>query len=164
MGHYDDFSIPFKPIFWSFVLCMVLDFIPLGEPFFWLPEFTALLLVYWLVHAPQRIGLFSAFLVGLLMDIGTVAPLGSHALAYCLSSFVMMRHRRQFSMQNYGFQALAVVLVLAANEVVLAAVRWVMEQRFAGWQIFAAPLTAALMWPLLNKIMLYFTNYKRLHR
>ena len=52
----------------------------------------------------------------------------------------------------------------AANEVVLAAVRWVMEQRFAGWQIFAAPLTAALMWPLLNKIMLYFTNYKRLHR
>lgn len=164
MDTYDDSAtahVPLKRVCWSFVLCMVADFIPFTEPLYWLPEWSALMLMYWLIHNPRRIGLGAAFVLGLLVDIGTVSPLGSHSLAYCLSSYWLMRHRRQFTLQNYGFQALAVAVALAGNEAVLALVRWLTEHRFAGWQIFYASLSAALLWPVLNKIMRIVAHRKR---
>lgn len=153
--------VPLKRVLWSFALCMVADFVPFAEPLYWLPEWSALMLMYWLVHNPRRIGLGAAFVLGLLVDIGTVSPLGGHSLAYCLSAYWLMRHHRRFGLQNDGFQALMVGAALAGNEAVLALVHLLTEQRFAGWQIFYAPLTALILWPLLNRIMHFLSQRRR---
>lgn len=164
--HYDDFygEIPKKTVFFSFAAAMVLDFIPFSVKLLWLPEFTALMVIYWLINCPRQVNLGTAFFVGLLTDIGTVSLLGSHSLAYTLSAYVIVSNHRQFGMQNYGFQAVVVLLALVGNEAILAAIRFIVEQRFIGWEIFTAPFTGALLWPLLNKLMLYIINYKRLRR
>ena len=61
----------------SFAVSLLLDFMPLPLPFaYWLPEFTALMLIFWLLHRPQNIGISMAFVIGLLLDIGSGAPLG----------------------------------------------------------------------------------------
>ena len=73
-------------IYGSFAVAMLLDFIPLPSHLFhWLPEFTAMMLMYWLINRPQRVDLGTAFVVGVLVDIGTAAPLGQHALSYLLA-------------------------------------------------------------------------------
>jgi rod shape-determining protein MreD len=48
----------------------------------WLPDLLALVLVFWSVHQPLRVGVGAAFVFGLLMDVHQAALLGQHALAY----------------------------------------------------------------------------------
>ena len=119
------------------------------------------MLIYWLINRPQNVNIGVAFMVGLFVDIGTAAPLGGHSLAYSISAYLIISNHRQFGVQNYGFQAVVVLLALLCNETVLMAVRWLMQQRFAGWTVFAAAPVGALLWPILNKIMLFAINSQR---
>ena len=48
----------------------------------WSPDFLALVLVFWSIHQPQRVGIGLAFVFGLLVDVHQGAMLGQHALAY----------------------------------------------------------------------------------
>ena len=49
-----------------------------------MPDLLALVLVFWNVHQPRRVGVGLAFMFGLLMDVHQGALLGQHALAYTL--------------------------------------------------------------------------------
>lgn len=161
--NYEDFynRLPKKLIVFSFVLAMVIDFIPFSGSLYWLPEFTALILIYWLINRPKYVNIGTAFVIGLLVDIGTVSALGAHSLAYVISGYLIIANHRQFVMQNYGFQTVLVLLALLCNELILMTIRLITEQRFSGWLIFAAPVLGALIWPILNKIMHSFIQNKR---
>ena len=74
MNDFDNFHnrTPKRLIIISFALALLLDLMPFGtSAVFWLPEFTALVLLYWTINRPQSIGITAAFITGLLIDIGT---------------------------------------------------------------------------------------------
>ena len=78
MTDFEDFHnrISKRLIAATFAVAMLLDFMPFSsDGFFWLPEFTALMLLYWAINRPQSVGVGTAFVVGMLTDIGTAAPL-----------------------------------------------------------------------------------------
>lgn len=167
MTDFEDFHnrVPASIIVSSFVLAMLLDFMPFPfEVFFWLPEFTALVLLYWALHKPQTVGIGIAFAVGLLVDIGTASLLGQHALAYMVMVFFIQHHQRQIVLYHYGFQAVVVLAALLCSQAVLAVVRLMHDQRFAEWPEFVGPFVGALLWPLLSKMMLSILNSRRLRR
>src|SRR5512133_2755074 len=61
----------------------------------WHPDLLALVLVFWTIHQPLRVGMTVAFVLGLFMDVHQSALLGQHALAYAVLSFLAMAmHRR----------------------------------------------------------------------
>ncbi len=165
MTDFEEFHnrVPKRIIVSGFVLAMLLDFMPFPfETFFWLPEFTALVLLYWALYKPQSVGVGTAFIVGLLADIGTAAPLGQHALSYMVMVFLVQQRQRQIMVHSHGIQAVAVLGALLCNQAVMALVRLMHDHRFADWQGFAAPFVGALLWPLLSKIMLGLLNSRRL--
>lgn len=165
MTDFEEFHnrVPKRIIVSGFMLAMLLDFMPFPfETFFWLPEFTALVLLYWALHKPQSVGVGTAFAVGLLADIGTAAPLGQHALSYMVMVFLVQQRRRQIMLYSYGVQAAAVFAALLCNQAVIALVRLMHIHVFTDWKSFAAPLTGALLWPLLDKITLGLLNSRSL--
>lgn len=157
--------IPLRLIFISYAVMMLVDFIPLsGNLFYWLPEFTAIMLYYWLINRPQSADIGTAFILGLLIDIGTASPLGQHALAYMLSAYLIIRSRRQLVLYNYGLQSVVVGAALMVCEIVLVLIRLRFDNRFAGFLTFLSPFLGALLWPLLNKIMVSILNFRQLRR
>src|SRR5260364_373261 len=59
------------------------------------PDFVALVLLFWDIHQPRKVGIGIAFALGLLMDVHDASLLGEHALAYTLLSYgAIMIHRR----------------------------------------------------------------------
>ncbi|MCG7659685.1 rod shape-determining protein MreD [Neisseriaceae bacterium CCUG 44465] len=158
-------KIPKKLIYISFILAILVDFIPLsGSLFYWLPEFTALILMYWAINRPQNVGIGTAFILGLLIDIGIAAPLGEHALAYIFSLYLVIHNRRQIVLYNYGIQAIVVFAALMCSEIILTLIRLHFTHHFNGWTTFLAPFVGALLWPLLNKIMVSILNFYYLRR
>ena len=147
--------LPANPLFiWaSLVVALLLNMLPLGRmP--WLPDFLALVLVFWNVHQPLRVGIGVAFMFGLGMDVHQSSLLGQHALSYtALSFFATMIHRRLlwFSVPS---QALQVLPLFAAAHALELAIRMLGGGIFPGWWLLLAPLLESLLWPLISIVLL----------
>ena len=147
--------LPANPLFiWgSLLLALVVNALPLGRlP--WMPDVLALVLVFWSVHQPLRVGIGVAFFFGLAMDVHQAALLGQHALAYtALSFFAITIHRRLlwFSVPSQALQVLP--LFFAAHAIELA-VRMLAGGIFPGFSALLAPLIEALLWPVVSVALL----------
>ena len=104
-----------------------------------------------------------SFIVGLLIDIGTTFSLGGHALAYVLAAYIIIINHRQFGVQNYGFQAVLVLISLLLSELVLMIIQFIDSHRFVGWATFIAPLVGAILWLPLSKLMNSLLHSQRFH-
>jgi len=69
-----------------FVALFLHMLIGLGN-YFWTPDLLAMTLVFWSVHQPRRVGMGTAFVFGLMMDVHESTLLGQNALAYTLLCF-----------------------------------------------------------------------------
>ena len=151
----DQLLLPVKPWFLGFTLLLAFAFnlVPMGRvPA--VPDFVAVVLVFWNVHEPRRVGVGVAFLLGLLMDVHGGAVLGQHALAYTLLSFLAITMQRRLS----GFSALSqmfqVLPLLFAAHAVALMVRMFAGGMFPGWALLLAPVFEALLWPLADWLLL----------
>ena len=147
--------LPANPVFiWgSLVTAMLLDMLPLGRvP--WMPDFLALVLVFWNVHQPLRVGIGVAFMFGLGMDVHQSAVLGQHALTYTILSFLAaMVHRRLlwFTVPSQAMQLLPLFTLAYGVEL---GVRLLLGGSFPGWSMLLAPLAQCLLWPVVSVLLL----------
>ena len=147
--------LPVNPVFiWtSLIAALLLDMLPLGRvP--WMPDFLALVLVFWNIHQPQRVGIGLAFMFGLGMDVHQSALLGQHALAYtALSFFATMIHRRLlwFTVPSQALQILPLFAVAHGVEITI---RMISGGVFPGWLLLLAPLAESLLWPVISVMLL----------
>ena len=147
--------LPANPVFIWFTLFMALaaNLVPLGRhPA--LPDLLALVLVFWNVHQPLRVGVGVAFVFGLLMDVHDAALLGQHALAYTLLSFFAITIHRRLLWFSVPSQALQVLPLVAAAHAVSLIVRMFAGGMFPGWELVFAPLVEALLWPVASVLLL----------
>ena len=147
--------LPANPFFIGLSLLLALGFnlLPLGRNAS-LPDLLALVLVFWNVHQPRRVGVGVAFLFGLLMDVHQGALLGQHALAYTLLSFVAITIHRRLLWFGVVEQALQIVPLFYGAHLVSLTVRLIAGDMFPGWGILVAPALEALLWPVVTVMLL----------
>jgi len=120
----------------------------------WMPDFLALVLVFWCVHQPRIVGIGIAFFLGVATDVHQSALLGQHALTYTALGFlaaVIERRLLWFTVPSQAMQVLPLFLAAHAMELV---VRMMSGALFPGWTIFLAPVLEAMLWPLVSVILL----------
>ncbi|MGH8729580.1 MAG: rod shape-determining protein MreD [Burkholderiales bacterium] len=138
----------------TLAIAMVLNVLPWSGVLIWLkPDFVALILLYWCVHAPRSVGFFSAFVLGLLMDVAMGRLLGEHALAYTVLAYLGVTLFRRVQMFGLGFQMLQVAPILLAPAIVILCLRLFSGAEFPGIQFFAGALVGAALWPLLRNLL-----------
>ncbi len=147
--------LPVNPTFiWgSLLAALLLNMLPFGRTI-WMPDFLALVLVFWNVRQPLRIGIGIAFMFGLAMDVNQSALLGQHALSYTALSFLAtMMHRRVlwFSLPSQALQLLPVFMVAHAMELLI---RMVGGGVFPGAMLLLAPVIEAVLWPVVSVLLL----------
>lgn len=118
------------------------------------PDMVALVLAFWCVHQPRRMGIGIAWLVGLLMDAGNGALLGQHAFAYAFLAFGAITLHRRILWFSQWQQAAHVLVLLLASQTLMLAVRLVAGGVFPGPMYFAESLTAAALWPIATFLLL----------
>jgi rod shape-determining protein MreD len=147
--------LPANPVFIlaSLIGAFLLNLLPWGQ-WFGVPDFVALVLVFWSIHQPRKVGIGVAFFMGLLMDVHDATLLGQHALAYTLLSyFAIMIHRRVLWFP-IGTQALHVLPLLLLTQLVQLVVRMLVSGKFPGWLYFLESGVAAVLWPVVSWMLL----------
>ncbi|MDB5750248.1 MAG: mreD [Ramlibacter sp.] len=147
--------LPANPLFiwFSLLVAMMATMLPLGR-IAWMPDFLALVLVFWSVHQPLRVGVTTAFLFGLAVDVHQASLLGQHALAYTtLSYFAITIHRRLlwFSVPS---QAVQVLPLFAAAHGIELAIRMLAGGAYPGPTVLLAPVIEAALWPVISILLL----------
>ncbi|NCQ26064.1 MAG: rod shape-determining protein MreD [Armatimonadetes bacterium] len=120
----------------------------------WLPDVLALVLVFWTIHQPQRVGMSAAFLLGLAMDVHQSAVLGQHALAYAVLSFLAIAMHRRLLWFSVPSQAAQVLPLFVVSHALTLLVRLLAGDDFPGWSLLLAPALEALLWPLVSVLLL----------
>ena len=151
----DQLLLPVNPFFIAFTLLVALGLgmLPLGRNAA-LPDLLALVLGFWNVHQPRRVGIGVAFFFGLLMDVNDGALLGQHALAYTLLSYVAITIHRRLLWFGLVEQALQIFPVFFAVTLLSLALRLLAGGMFPGWELLLAPVFEALLWPVVTILLL----------
>jgi rod shape-determining protein MreD len=120
----------------------------------WVPDLLAVVLVFWTVHQPQRVGIGVAFVFGLLVDVHQGALLGQNALAYTVLSFFAITMHRRLLWFPISSQALQVLPLLAVAHIVELSLRMLAGGAFPGWSMLLSPALEAILWPVANIVLL----------
>ena len=147
--------LPANPLFIGLTLlaATALEMLPAGRhPAS--PDVLALVLVFWIVHQPQRVGVVLGFLLGLVLDVHSGAVLGQHALAYTLLSFLAVTAHRRLLWYSLWGQALQILPLFLAAHLLSLATRLMVGGMFPGWSVMMAPALEALLWPLVVWLLL----------
>jgi rod shape-determining protein MreD len=147
--------MPANPLFVGFTLLLAFGFnlLPFGRVAA-VPDLLAVVLVFWNVHQPRRVGVGVAFAFGLAMDVHEGALLGQHALGYTLLSYLAISIHRRLRWFGVGAQVLHVLPVFFAAHALSLLVRLAVGGMFPGWSVLLAPLFEALLWPLAPLLLL----------
>ncbi len=140
---------PASPWFIGFSIfaAFVLNLLPTST-WIWTPDLLMLVLAFWGVHQPQRIGLVWAFVLGLCMDVQHTALLGQTALAYVLVVFAAQYNSRRLVWFSGLNQALQMLPIFFGVHFLQMLVHMLSGDMFPGLWLALAPVLEALLWPV----------------
>ena len=138
----------------SFIVATILTIMPIpvqAEPF--RPEWILLMIIYWSMATPRMVGLGSAWVIGLLVDVLRGALLAQHALGFALTAYISMRFHQRVRIYPLHQQALFIAMILLPY---MSATLWVygaLGQASDSWTYWAPVLTSAIAWPIISLLM-----------
>jgi rod shape-determining protein MreD len=137
-------------VYGSFLLGLVFAILPMPEMVSAArPFLLAMFLAYWIMEAPNKVGMGIAFLLGLLGDLMSASLLGEQALRLVVIAFLVQRFRARLRFFPLWQQAGAVGLLLLNDRIISALVHWVMGAPQAGWASWFGWLLGMVLWPWL---------------
>lgn len=140
-------------IVFTIALAFVFNLLPWGDlP--GVPDLLALVLVCWNVRQPRRVGIGVGFALGLLIDVHSSALLGERALAYSILSYgAIALHRRLAWLGPLG-QIAHLLPLFALAQLVTVLLRVMLGESWPGVEILLQPLMAAVLWPIVDWLLL----------
>ena len=124
------------------------------------PYWLALVLAYWLLETPERVGLGTAFALGLLADLAFGGLLGEQSLRLVVLAFILERFRARLRFFPVSQQALTIGVLLLNDRVISAGLQLLTGVPPLPWLFWAAPLVGLLLWPPLH-LLLDFLRLRR---
>lgn len=113
------------------------------------PYWPALVLIYWVLEAEDRVSLGLAFAVGLGADVFDGVLLGEQALRLVALVFIVRRFRSRLRFFPMWQQTLAVLALLLNDRVLLLVVRMLSGGSLPPADWWLSPLVGAALWPFL---------------
>ena len=132
----------------SLIVAFALTSVPLPEwanP--WRPAWVAIVVIYWCLAIPERIGVLFAWAIGLLLDVLHGAILGQHALGLAFVAYIAVLYHQQVRVFPLVQQSLVVgslVVVYLGGE--LLVYNFLGSKPYGSQYLFGA-MTSALLWP-----------------
>ena len=132
----------------SFAIALIFNSLPLPM---WLdrfrPDWVAMVLIYWSMVLPERVGIATGWTMGLVQDAARGTLLGQHALALTVIGYLTVRFRRRLSVYPLWQQAVTVGLLLLIRQILVFWIDGVIGYPpDDGWYL-APAIGGMLLWP-----------------
>ena len=134
----------------SFAAAFILTVMPLP---WWLeplrPEWAILVLIYWCMALPNRVGVGTAWIVGLLLDVLRGGLLGQNALSFAIVAYITLHLYQRMRLFPPWQQAVSVVALVALHLLLQIWIKGISGEVVHAWMFLVPTLTSMLLWPIL---------------
>ena len=113
------------------------------------PYWIGLVLVYWAIETPERVGLGFAFAIGVVADLLVGELLGEQALRLLVLTFIVLRFRARLRFFPVWQQSLALLALLLNDRIVMLMARGFSGEPMPTATFWLSPLTGMVAWPFL---------------
>lgn len=149
-------------IFASFVVAFILTILPLpGWTDVLRPEWVALVLIYWCMAIPQRIGVGVAWITGLFLDVIRGGLLGQQALSLCLIAYITLKLYQRIRVAPLWQQAFSILILMVLHQLVVLWIKGIIGQSPQSWTYWLPSITSMALWPVVFSGM---REYRRRYR
>lgn len=136
------------------VLALLLAVYPLPLWARWLrPDWVVLVLCYWMIATPHRVGVGWAWLAGLLLDVVESSMLGQNAFALAVVAYIAQVSYQRLRMFSYQRQALVIFLFVTLHLLLYQWVQNLLGVADLSLMMALQALLSALLWPLLSALL-----------
>jgi len=132
----------------SFLVALLLMVLPLPE---WArsfrPQWYTLVLIYWCMASPQRVGVGVGWLTGIIVDVLTGTLLGQHALSLSVIAFITQKLHQRLRLFPIWQQSLSILFLLLIEKLFELWVMGTVAQPVPTLLFWAPPIVGMLLWP-----------------
>ena len=141
-------------IFLSFLVALGLAMVPLPEALAPArPHWLSLVLIYWTLALPERVGVGLGWLAGLSLDVAMGTVLGLNALALAVVAYLSLRLHQRIRVFPLWQQAASVLLLVTTQLLLVSWVHGVLGQPPHSPAYWLSALTSAALWPPLYLVL-----------
>lgn len=137
-------AVIFLTLFGAFLLAL-LPMPDWAAPF--RPPWVALALLYWALALPQRVGVFTAFAFGILLDVVAGTLLGQHALSLSVMTYLAVVLHRRIRLFPWLQQTLSVAMLLLLERLLFLWLLGATGQPMPPPLYWATTVSGLLLWP-----------------
>jgi len=138
----------------SFLVALLLTAMPLPEwAVNWRPAWVAMVLAYWCMALPHRVGIGIGWLLGILVDVMQGALLGQNAIGFAIIAYLVINSHQRMRMFPFLQQALLIGLMVSFSLLLSLWVRGIMGVPPHSWTYWMPVFTSMLLWPWLFIIL-----------
>lgn len=121
--------------------------------FYFRPDWVALVVIYWVLALPERLGVIYGFLNGFLLDLLLIKVLGLNVFGLSCLAFAVARTHMQMRMFPIWQQALLVGVLIAVMKLVVGWIAsWVSDFQFSSFYWYSI-VADVIVWPFMYIIM-----------
>ena len=131
----------------TFIIALLLTIIPLPD---WLryvrPDWAGLVLIYWCLALPERVGVGTGWMTGLLVDLLTGTLLGQHALSLTIVAWLTLKFHQRMRLFPVLQQAVTVMVLLIVHQLLALWISRIIGRPAAPWYFWAPSILGMLLW------------------
>jgi rod shape-determining protein MreD len=132
----------------TFVVALILSLVPVpnwAEMF--RPDWVGLVLIYWCIATPNRVGMGTGWLVGIIQDVLYGALLGQHALARTVIAYLAVKLHLRVRAYPAWQQGLVALALLYIGQLIVLWVRAMVGKSVTGWAFWTPGIISLFIWP-----------------
>lgn len=131
----------------SFIVGLALTIMPLPDILEAArPEWIIMVLVYWVMALPQRVGVGLAWIIGLLVDVMRDALLGQFAFTLALIAFIVTRLHQRLRVFPIWQQALVVALLVLLQYILVFWIKGMTGELPPFWKMLLPVFSTLIFW------------------
>ncbi len=144
----------------TFVVAMVLAILPMPDSVpvelgYLRPEWVVLVLIYWVIALPSRVGILVAWSVGLIVDVLLGSLLGQHGIAFIIVAYIASSLYQRLRMFSLWQQSMIVFAIVGLNQLINFWIESIVG--IGDWNMWylLASVISALLWPSVFFLLRY---------
>jgi len=111
------------------------------------PDWVTLVLIYWVLAFPFKVGVTIAWLTGLLLDVSYGTLMGQHAIGMVLVIYIIHIQHLRLRVASLLQQAIVIFLLLLMKQLLTLWVDGMLGHAPDNWLYFMPTITSTLLWP-----------------
>ncbi|OGT71098.1 MAG: rod shape-determining protein MreD [Gammaproteobacteria bacterium RIFCSPLOWO2_02_FULL_56_15] len=132
----------------SLLVALMLTAMPLPEwAVNWRPAWVAMVLIYWCMALPDRVGIGISWTLGLLLDVQQGTVLGQNALGLAVIAFITLKSHQRLRVFPLVQQAFLVCGYILLFQIIVLWIKSMLGIPPMHWSYWMPAFSSMLLWP-----------------